>query len=254
MSKRAKFFQFMRYVSVFAVTTVLVVMATASLGVGGYATDWAVFFFIIVSASLFFITLPVVGFWIYSFIKSIKRRTKVDRMLLYFHIADLLLIGLIVYWNNSPTQDCNAEIMARHYDAEGSWMRNIADCERLVLPDSTRLVIEFGESGTIPQADYLDGQYLKILKNHLDDVGCIGIEIDNYHHSRYTTFRFRRMGMGMYSFRLYDEPLTREQQDSLNANECLIVYNDSTVFEFGGGVFGVQHFVGKEEYMAKRRK
>ena len=143
----------MRYVSVFAVTTVLVVMATASLGVGGYDTDWAVFFFIIVSASLFFITLPVVGFWIYSFIKSIKRRTKVDRMLLYFHIADLLLIGLIVYWNNSPALDCNAEIMARHYDAEGSWMRNIADCERLVLPDSTRLVIEFGESGTIPQAD-----------------------------------------------------------------------------------------------------
>lgn len=43
-------------------------------------------------------------------------------------------------------------------------------------------------------------------------------------------------------------------QDSLNANECLIVYNDSTVFEYDGGVFGVQHFVGKEEYMAKRRK
>lgn len=49
--------------------------------------------------------------------------------------------------------------------------------------------------------------------------------------------------------RLYDYPLTHQQQDSINANECLIVYNDSTVFEFGGGIFGVQYFVGKTEFL-----
>ena len=47
----------------------------------------------------------------------------------------------------------------------------------------------------------------------------------------------------------YDRPLTHHEQDSINNDVCLIVYNDSTVFEFGGGVFGAQHFVGKEEFM-----
>lgn len=244
----------LRYVSVFAVTIVLVVMAIASSGVGGYDTDWALFFFIIVFISLFFITLPITGFWIYSFIKSVRRRTKTDRVLLFFQIADLLLIGMIIWLDISPTRDCNAEIMAKHYETEGSWMRNIAKYERLSLPDSTWLVIEFGKNEYIPQVDYLSERYLRILKNHLDDIGCIGIETDNYQLSRYTTFRFRRKGMGLYSFRLYDEPLTYKQQDSLNADECLIVYNDSTVFEFTGGVVGVQYFVGKQEFLDKRNK
>ncbi len=244
----------LRYVSVFVVTIVLVVMAIASSGVGGYDTGMAMFFFILVFVSLFFITIPITGFWIYSFIKSVRRRTKTDRVLLFFHIADLLLIGLIIWSDISPARDCNAEIMAEHYEKEGSWMRNIAKYERLSLPDSTRLVIEFGKNEHIPQADYLDKQYLRILKNHLDDIGCIGIVTDNYQLSRYTTLRFRRKGMGLYSFLLYDEPLTLAQQDSLNSDECLIVYNDSTVFEFTGGVVGVQYFVGKQEFLDKRKK
>lgn len=83
-------------------------------------------------------------------------------------------------------------------------------------------------------------------------MGCIGMEIDNYGLSPYTTFRFRRVGMGMYSFRLYDEPLSRAQQDSQNADDRLIVYDDSTVFELGGGVLGAQYFVGKQEFLEKR--
>ncbi len=83
-------------------------------------------------------------------------------------------------------------------------------------------------------------------------MGCIGMEIDNYGLSPYATFRFRRVGMGMYSFRLYDEPLSRAQQDSQNADNRLIVYDDSTVFEFGGGVLGAQYFVGKQEFLEKR--
>lgn len=53
----------------------------------------------------------------------------------------------------------------------------------------------------------------------------------------------------MYSFLLYDIALTPAQRDIINGNECLIVYNDSTVFEFGGGDVGVQYFVGKQEFL-----
>lgn len=246
--------RFMRYLSVVVVTLVLIALVIGCSGVGGADVDLALFFFILVFTALFFLSLPIIAFWIYSFFKSVRRRTRTDRILLYFHVVDLLLIGLIVYLANNPKMNCNAKIMAEHYDREGAWMRNIARCERLSLPDSTSLVIEFGESKIIPEADYLDERYLHILKNQLDDVGCIGLEIDNYHLLPYTAFRFRRKGMGMYSFRLYDKPLTREQQDSLNADDCLIVYDDSTVFEFNSGVLGVQSFVGKQEFLDKRNK
>ena len=101
----------------------------------------------------------------------------------------------------------------------------------------------------ISLTNVLDEQDMKKLKSESEDCGCIGIDINNYSSPDYSVLRFRRIGMGMYSFRLYDYPLTHQQQDSINANECLIVYNDSTVFEFGGGIFGVQYFVGKTKFL-----
>lgn len=59
------------------------------------------------------------------------------------------------------------------------------------------------------------------------------------------------IGFGAFSYRFYDKPLSRQEKDSINNDECLIVYNDSTVFEFGAGVLGAQRFVGKEEFIEK---
>ncbi|MDE6402269.1 MAG: hypothetical protein K2K86_00495, partial [Muribaculaceae bacterium] len=69
----------------------------------------------------------------------------------------------------------------------------------------------------------------------------------------YSRLRFRRVGMGMYSFRLYLNHLTPEQREGLNKYGTLIVYNDSTVFEYGGGVFGPQYFGSeiKQEFLDK---
>lgn len=139
--------------------------------------------------------------------------------------------------------------MAEYYEGENGWrMRDIADRYRRMLPDSSQLIVEF-ENRSMPQSIVLNKQDMEKLENELEDCGCIGIEINNYSNPDYSTLRFRRIGMGMYSFRLYDHPLTPQQQDSINADDCLIVYNDSTVFEFGGGAFGIQHFVGKDEFL-----
>lgn len=163
---------------------------------------------------------------------------------------DLLLLGIIIYLANQPPQKCDADIMAEYYEGEnGFWMRNIATRYHNMLPDSTRLCYEIDYEQTYPYV--LSEEDTKKLKRELKDCGCIGIDVDNYSSKGYSTIRFRRIGMGMYSYRFYDKPLTLHEQDSINNNECFIVYNDSTVFEFGGGVFGVQHFVGKEEFMAK---
>lgn len=245
------FLRFLRYTAVAVVSMSLLVLLI-------YATttnddDWF-FFFIFIASAAFYITIPIIGLWIYSFAKAVVQHTKTDKILLRFHVADLLLLGIIVYTFNLPSRKCDAFIMAEYYKGEnGYWMRNIADRYRHMLPDSSRIVVEFGDD-SVSQSDVLSEQDMKKLKSELEDCGCIGIDINNYSSPNYSVLRFRRIGMGIYSFRLYDHPLTREQQDSLNANECLIVYNDSTVFEFGGGVFGVQYFVGKHEFMETRNK
>ncbi len=253
-SRKQVFLRFMRYVAVAVVTVILLFVFILSIGLDEFDLDVAIFVFILIFAAGFFITLLSAVFWIYSFVKAVRRRTNTDRILLWFHIVDLLLLGGIVYLHNKPPQKCDAFIMAECYNGEPVfWMWNTADHYRNMLPDSTRLVVEF-DNDEMSQSDILSEFEIKKLKERLDYLGCIGIDVNNYPDSEYSTIRFRRIGMGMYSFRLYHHPLTSQQQDSINANECLIVYNDSTVFEFGGGVFGVQHFVGKDEFLKRSNR
>lgn len=249
MNKKSAFLRFMRYVAVILVTVWLFVLMIASAEDDFF--DSLIFIYVLyVAIAAFFITIPLLGFWIYSFVKAIKRRTKEDKIFLVIHIVDVLMVGIIAFFLSRPPQKCDAFIMADNYQGEnGFWMRNIADRYRNMLPDSTRLVFEIDNDKSHPFV--LSDKDTKELKRWLKDCGCIGIDVDNYTNRRYSTIRFRRIGMGMFSYRFYDKPLTLNEQDSINNNECFIVYNDSTVFEFGGGVFGAQHFVGKEEFMEK---
>lgn len=250
MNKKSAFLRFMRYVAVALATVTLLYVFVLSIGLEGFDLDLALFAFILIFSTLFLITLPIIGFWIYSFVKAVRRSTKTDKILLWFHIVDLLLLGIIIYFANQPPQKCDADIMSEYYKGEnGFWMRNIADRYRNMLLDSTRLCFEIDYDKSYPYV--LSEEDTKRLKRELKDCGCIGIDVDNYSNKGYSTIRFRRVGMGMYSYRFYDRPLTQHEQDSINNNECFIVYNDSTVFEYGGGVFGAQHFVGKEEFMEK---
>ncbi len=121
--------------------------------------------------------LQQINLWQYSFIKSISWRTKTDKILLWFHFADLLILGMGIYFANQPPLKCDAFIMAENCKGEtGFWMRNIARRCRKMLPDSTRLHVEFDRSDTL-QPDILSKQDLKKLKNDLEDFcGCIGIK------------------------------------------------------------------------------
>lgn len=251
VSKKLSLLRFMRYADVAIVTLCLLALLIYSTDT---KDDGFVYLFLFFAVVAFYITIPIIGLWIYSFAKAIARRTKTDKILLWFHAADLLLLGMIVYMCNLPSRNCDAFIMAEYYEeGNGYRMRGIAERYRRMLPDSSRLVVELGDD-SMPQSSVLSEQDLKRLESELEDCGCIGIDINNYSSPDYSRLRFRRVGMGMYSFRLYDYPLSRQRQDSINANECLIVYNDSTVFEFGGGVIGVQYFVGKHEFMETRNK
>lgn len=242
------FLRFMRFVAVTLVTITLLCVFILCVRSEGSDFDLVIFALILFFFYLFFITFPIVGFGIYSLIKAIGRRTKTDRILLWFHLIDILLFGTIICLDNRPSRKCDAFIMAENYNGEnGFWMRDIAARYRDMLPDSTRLWYEIDHDESYPHV--LSEDDMERLKRELKDCGCIGLDVDNYSGLGYSTIRFRRFGMGMYSYRFYDKPLTRHEQESINDDQCLIVYNDSTVFEFGGGVFGVQHFVGKDEFI-----
>ena len=50
-------------------------------------------FMLLAAAAIFFyITIPLIGFWIYSFVKAIRRHTKTDKILLWAHAADLEVV------------------------------------------------------------------------------------------------------------------------------------------------------------------
>ncbi len=245
---RGPIFESMRCLSVGLVSVALLLIM---LGVLTY-NDMIVMFVVIAAAISFYVTIPVVALWLYSFWLAIWRRTRRDRILLYFHIADVILAGATVLAMQSPLYACDADIMANKCDRHGGAMREIVIETRKMVPDSTNFMIEIGNDANKGDVDILtDEQYDRLVKM-LKSVDCIGLDLDNSGHCNYSTVMFRREGMGMYSFRFYDVALSAEQRDSLNDDYRLIVYNDSTVFEYGGGVFGPQGFIGKEEFMNRR--
>jgi hypothetical protein len=78
---------------------------------------------------------------------------------------------------------------------------------------------------------------LKTLKYKLDKADCIQIESGNP-----VKIGFKRSGMGMYSFNVFDKPIP----DSLRANyndSCIYIFvNDRLVLEYSGGAIGNQCF------------
>ena len=240
------FQQAMRYTVVIGATLVLIVMAIVRL-VFEENMDLVLLLFFMVLAQFFFLSIPAAALWIYSFIKSLWRSTKTDKILLYFHVADILLIAYLFF--SKP--DCDADIMAEHYEKYADEMHNVVEQTRRMLPDSTSLVIEFGSQDYMAETDLLDNSQKENLRQSLEDIGCIGIEVDKCGDRGYATLRFRRIGMGMYSFMLFDKPLLTAQRDSINDDYRMLFYNDSTAFEYGGGAIGNQRFLGKEEFLEK---
>lgn len=253
-----------RYISVIIVTLYLIGLFITTLDTTDLWTGIIIVATIAISIVMPFITLPIVGFWIYSFAESLKGRKKIfsgtknNNILLLLQIFDIILVLAVIIMYNRPAFSCNAKIMETQYEKNWKEMHKIIKETRDLLPDSSSIFLEFKEGymsdGSRSKSDLLDAMQLKKLEEDLDNVGCVGIRVDNYGKNGYGKLLFRRKDLGLYSYRLYYETLPKEKQDSLNTDYRFIVYNDSVVFEYGGGAFGSQDFPGKKEYMEKKNK
>lgn len=97
----------------------------------------------------------------------------------------------------------------------------------------------------------LDRKSLKELQEDLKDVGCISIAMRAVPDSPFV-LGFRRVGLGMYSYKIFHQPLSPEEQRELNGWDTDIVFSPYVVFEYAGGAVGSQNFIGKEEYLERK--
>ena len=78
---------------------------------------------------------------------------------------------------------------------------------------------------------------LKELKEKLDNADCIQIE-----SGEPTKIGFKRSGMGMYSFNVFDQPVPDNLIEQYNDSCTYILVNRKLVLEYGGGAIGSQCF------------
>jgi hypothetical protein len=83
----------------------------------------------------------------------------------------------------------------------------------------------------------LDHQKLLDIKRLLESISCISIENGNP-----TTIGFAYSGMGLYSFKIFDQDLTSLQIENYNDGCEYIFYKNNIVLEYGGGAIGPQCF------------
>lgn len=227
---------------------------------------------VMVAALFFWLFIPALIAAVYFMIKS-RRLSNVSQKIL-FGLGIFNILFLITYCAvRVPMQRCDAETMAKHYEKHGEEMELLASYLDKALDDSACVHLEF-ENGKASifhvsaKGDSLLSQHwddaetkkdslmnvvgltleeYHEIRNRLKDVGCIGITMYKPHLNEGVEINFRRIGMGMYSYILYNRPLTQEEKDHYMNNAMYIPYSEKTIFLYGGGAFGSQHFPDKEK-------
>lgn len=80
-------------------------------------------------------------------------------------------------------------------------------------------------------------QTLSKIERLLDEANCISIE-----NGKITTIGFARSGMGLYSYKIFENQLTAKDKQEYNKGCEYIFYKDNIVLEYGGGAIGSQCF------------
>ncbi|QHS57660.1 hypothetical protein GWR56_19705 [Mucilaginibacter sp. 14171R-50] len=162
--------------------------------------------------------------------------------------------SLIENFNNKQTEIYNAKkyfksIVPKYKEVEIEFEGD--KIERLVImPQDTgrgsNTAVEF-QDWNIPiksaKADSLlkvlgwSDNSLQTLRNKLDDANCISIT-----SAEPSQIGFKRSGMGMYYFNVFDKPIPDSLKSRYN-DSCTYIYaNKHLVLEYGGGAIGPQCF------------
>lgn len=230
--------------------------------------------FIFFIALLFWLFIPAVIVSCISFIGSLRCNSKDKKILLGLNGVNILLF-LFLFFN--PAGRCDADIMERHYTEYGERMERIYRNLYNKMTPGCYVEIEFehgdvsifhfsngsgevdsswdpseGKIDSLLVQSGLDRNSLTWLEKELDEIGCISISLQAVPDAPFC-IGFRRVGMGKYDYQIYHRPLSSDEQKKINESDYTsIVYTPFVVFVYGGGAFGSQKFIGKDEYLKKK--
>ena len=204
-------------------------------------------------------------------------RTKLEKIVFAWGCVLLVLTGIFIFSPFNKEKPCNPDIMAEYCNEHEQEMRELIAYANQSLEPGKRMELEFekgkvsrfhifandkdsiwsthwdpANTDSLMQIVGLDEGEFDNIRQRLKDMECISIEAHTTHED-YATIGFRRVGFGMYSFVIYNRPMTPEEIEKYTEDLMFIPYNDHVVFQFGGGVFGIQTFVPdmKEDFMKR---
>jgi len=96
------------------------------------------------------------------------------------------------------------------------------------------------EMGEILKSINWTSQTLTEVQRLLKNANCISIK-----NGQVTTIGYARSGMGQYSYKIFENPLTPEQKKQYDNGCEYIYYKENIVLEYGGGAIGPQCFEKK---------
>lgn len=216
--------------------------------------------------------IPAIIVSIYFTIASCRLKDRWQKGLFAWGIFNVLLFGASFVFDH-PSQSCDAFLMAEHYEKNKKAMEELVTYVEQALDDSAYVDLEFEDeeseifhvssksdskisSNWNDEAERRKDSLMKVvgltpdefedIRHRLDHIECIGIEKNTSYPNGKTIIYFCRLGMGRYSFILYDNPISQEEKEEFMKNYEYIPYSDRVIFQYGGGAFGKQYFTKEE--------
>ncbi len=231
---------------------------------------------------LFFLIPFLIVCIIASIIFMFKSRklASTGQMVIFFWGIFNILFFVAYFVFGRPNRQCNPDIMAEHYEKYANDMDELVAYVDNALEDSAYITLEFyngqpsifhvqAQNDSVAcgnwnldaamKQDSLRGvvgltkEEFEHIRECLDDMGCIGICMTQ--GQKWADIWFRRVGMGMYSYKLYYYPKSQDEKQYLLDHGEYIPYSDKVTFVYGGGVLGPQRFSKeqKEEFLRKHK-
>lgn len=224
----------------------------------------------------FWLAIPLLIWAIVVFLMSFWKKGRFWTIISIWGCAIIILIGAFFI---SPTRFgtvCNPDIMAKHYEKNKTGMLELIDYTYQSIDSGAQMHIEFDhnkipifhvkgkkdsvwsvnwhvqleEIPTLMQKVGMNSEELIRIKSKLEKIGCISIETTGS-PSDYSIVGFRRVALGMYSYRIYNRPLNEEEKKEYNEDMMFIPYSDKVIFEYGGGAIGPQSFGEERDVFMK---
>lgn len=186
----------------------------------------------------------------------------VHRIVIYCTFGIEFLALLLFFLIRIPAYQCDPDEMVTHYEKNRTGMEALIAYTQSAMDDGQKMYLEF-EHGRVSMfhtsnmshwddAEELKSEIMsevglneeefKSIKKQLKSIHCISIDT---HFPDYCDIGFKRVGMGLYSYRLFLSPISDEMKQDALSDGHFIPYNETTLLMFGGGAAGPDTF-GRE--------